>query len=190
MRITPNGHAGGRRSKLRKPDICSIGESRWLEHPPTCRCSDRAAPAASRRAAPGAASESRRPPPRVDLLAGDAIAAHLLEEARPQSAPARPPLAAAVGIPGVPAQRRPRPAPVALVRLQVREPAEGGMGMRLVREQERPFVAAPAIVAVMQARKPQRMHPPPEVGARMLDLGLAGRDRPRAPLAVGRVWTR
>src|SRR5215475_1448950 len=88
------------------------------------------------------------PPQHIDLAARDAIAAHLLEKARPQMAAASEPLAAAIGVPGVPPHPRPRPAPVAFVRLQVREPAEGRMGMRLVGEQEGPLVAAPAVVAV------------------------------------------
>src|SRR5262249_16858867 len=97
-----------------------------------------------------------------------------------------PPLLAAIGVPGVPPHPRPRPAPVAFVRLEVREPAERRMGMRLVREQERPFVAAPAVVAIEKPGQAQRMDHPPESGARVIDLGLAGRDRPGAEVATCR----
>src|SRR5262245_11775059 len=132
------------------------------------------------------ASGSRRAPQRVDLRARDTIPSHLLEEARPQVAAARPPLAEAVGFPVVPPQRRPRPAPVALVRLHVRKPAECRMRMRLVRQQEGPLVAIPAVVAIEQPRQAEPMDDAPEIGARVLDLGLAHRDRPGAPVAASR----
>jgi len=60
------------------------------------------------------------------------------------------------------------------------------MGVRLMREQEGPFVSAPAVVAIEKPDQAQRLDDPPEIGARVIDLGLAGRDRPGAEVATCR----
>jgi hypothetical protein len=107
-------------------------------------------------------------------------------------APPREPFAALAVVPAVPAHGSPRPAPVALVRLQVAEPAHGGEGVGLVREAEGRFVAAEAIVAVEQVGEAETVDAGPEIVGRMLGLGRAHRGSPAPVVGAAQLagWER
>src|SRR6266446_9166826 len=97
------------------------------------------------------------------MVSGRAIAFDLADEARPKIAPPAEPVAPLPGVPGVPANGGPRPPPVAFMRLQVAEPAQGGDGVGFVREAEGRLMAAETVVAVEQSGQPQAVDAGPEI---------------------------
>src|SRR4029077_3033252 len=86
----------------------------------------------------------------------------------------------------------PRSAPVALMRLQVAEPAQGGKGVGLVGEAEGRLMTAEAVVAVEQSGQAEAIDDGPEIVDCMLGLGRAHRGSPAPVVGAAQLvsWER
>src|SRR6267142_2289802 len=119
------------------------------------------------------------------MVSGRAIAFDLADEARPEIAPPAEPVPPLPGVPRLPANGGPRPPPVAFMRLQVAEPAQGGKGVGFVRQAEGRLMAAETVVAVEQGSQPKAVNAGPEVVDRVAGFGGAGRGGPAPVVGAG-----